>query len=234
MPVHAVVFDAGETLVHPSPSFPGLFAAVLADAGHHRSPDDVIEASAAVFHRFGEAARANELWTISPERSARFWKGVYERMLDALSLPAVDGLRDRLYETFTDLRNYETFPDVEPAVTALTDAGFRLGIVSNFEAWLEDLLDHLGLRDRFPVRVISGIVGVEKPDPAIFAIAVERLELPPAQVAYVGDNPEFDVEAAHRAGLVPVLIDRRQRFPGHEGHRIADLREILDVVGAMP
>src|SRR6478752_7708896 len=81
MPLRAVLFDVGETLVHPAPSFPELFSTVVAAEGHTRSPDAVIDASRAVFHRFSEAARDVELWTTSPERSARFWKSVYERML---------------------------------------------------------------------------------------------------------------------------------------------------------
>ena len=46
--------------------------------------------------------------------------------------------------------------------------------MSNFEAWLEDLLALLGVRDRFPVRVISGIEGYEKPDPRMFRVALDR------------------------------------------------------------
>jgi putative hydrolase of the HAD superfamily len=222
----AILFDAGETLVHPSPSFPELFTSVLAADGHVRTDRDVLDASATVFHRFSEAARDNELWTTSPDRSAAFWKGVYERMLEALGLPGADGLRDRLYATFTDLTNYALFDDVMPMLDRVEALGVTLGIVSNFEAWLEDLLGHLGIRDRFPVRAISGLEGVEKPDPVIFERALERSGAAAAETAYVGDNPEFDVDPARALGMTPVLIDRRERFPGHDGLRITDLREL--------
>ena len=230
MPLRAVVFDVGETLVHPSPSFPELFSQVLARDGHERQPDDVLTASRAVFHRFSEAARDNELWTTSPERSERFWKGVYARMLDELGLGADDALRDRLYTTFTDPANYTLFDDVEPTLDALERLGLRLGIVSNFEAWLEDLLGKLGVRGRFPVRVISGEVGIEKPDPGIFALAIDRLGIDPADIVYVGDNPEFDVVPARAVGMTPVLIDRRERFPDADCIRITDLRALADTV----
>jgi REG-2-like HAD superfamily hydrolase len=224
--LRAVLFDAGETLVHPAPSFPELFVDVLAHEGFERSAADVTDASRAVFHGFSEAARDQELWTTSPERSARFWKGVYERMLDELDLPSRDGLRDTLYATFTDLANYAAFDDVAPMLDDLDAQGLHLGIVSNFEAWLEDLLGVLGLRDRFPVRVISGIEGIEKPDPAIFATALDRAGVVAADAAYVGDNPEFDVEPARALGMRTVLIDRRGRFPAHDGPRITDLRDL--------
>jgi putative hydrolase of the HAD superfamily len=228
----AILFDAGETLVHPSPSFPALFTSVLSADGHVRSDADVLEASRTVFHRFSEAARDGDLWTTSAERSAAFWKDVYARMLEALGLPGADGLRDRLYATFTDLTNYALFDDVAPMLDVLVRPDLTLGIVSNFEAWLEDLLGHLGVRDRFPVRAISGIEGVEKPDPAIFERALARAGVEASDAAYVGDNPEFDVDPARALGMTPVLIDRRDRFPAHDGARIADLRDLASVLEA--
>ena len=233
MPVRAVLFDAGETLVHPAPSFPELFAKVLASRGHARTPQAVVDASRAVFHRFSEAARDNELWTTSPEASARFWKSVYARMLDELDVVPPDGLADTLYETFTDQRNYAMFDDVAPTLDALDAAGIRLGIVSNFEAWLEQLLGSLGVRDRFDVVVISGTEGIEKPDPRIFDLALDRLHIAATEAAYVGDSPEFDMAPARALGMTPILIDRRERFPGSDEVRITDLRQLVDLVAVV-
>lgn len=234
MRFRAVFFDAGETLVHPSPSFPELFSRVLGDAGHRRDPAAVSDASAAVFRRFAEAADDGELWTTSPERSARFWKGVYEQMLETLGLPSGDGLRDSLYATFTDPANYALFDDVVTALDGLEalvpGGGLAFGIVSNYEAWLEDLLVRLGIRDRFPVRAISGLEGFEKPDARLFRVALDRAHLDAVDVAYVGDNPAFDVQPARALGMTPVLIDRRGRFPGEDCITIADLRELPGVL----
>jgi len=230
MPVRAVLFDAGETLVHPAPSFPELFSGVLEANGHARSPEAVVQASRSVFHRFSEAARDNDLWTTSPEASARFWTSVYARMLDELGVHPPDGLAEALYEAFTDQRNYALFDDVGPALDALDAAGLALGIVSNFEAWLGDLLGTLGVRDRFGAVVISGVEGVEKPDPRIFTLGLERLGIDAGQVAYVGDNPEFDIAPARALGMLPVLIDRRGRFPDADGIRITGLHELAPLL----
>ena len=221
-----MLFDAGETLVHPAPSFPELFAAVLLREGHVRDPDEVVAASNAVYDRFSQAARELELWTTSPERSRAFWLDVYRRMLAALELPSEDGLRGSLYREFTDLANYALFDDVPPALDALERSGATIGIVSNFEVWLEDLLEHLGVRERFTVRVISGIEGIEKPDPAIYRLALDRAGVAAADAAFVGDNPEFDVEPAAAIGMTPVLVDRRGRHPSFAGLRVTDLREL--------
>jgi putative hydrolase of the HAD superfamily len=227
----AVFFDVGETLVHPAPSFPELFARVVEREGHHVLPDDVVRASHAVTLRFSEASRSRERWTTSPERSRAFWLSVYELMLGELELPPADGLREILYDAFTDRSNYALFDDVRPALDRLSSEGRTVGLVSNFEAWLDDLLADLGVRDVFSVRVISGIEGVEKPDPLIFRLALDRIGMPASDVAYVGDSPEFDVDPPAALGMFPVLIDRRERYPDHEGVRITDMAQLTDVLG---
>ncbi len=232
MRFRAVLFDAGETLVHADPTFPGLFSSVLAGEGIESPPQDVLAASKTVFHRFSEAAAEDDLWTTSPEKSARFWKGVYVRMLETLGLPATDGLPDRLYATFTDLENYALFEDVPPVLTQLSSIT-SLGVVSNFEPWLDDLLRLRGVRDRFDVCVISGNVGIEKPDPRIYEMALEEAGVGARDAAYVGDNPEFDVWPVIDLGMTPVLIDRRERFPEHEGTRITDMRELPALLEAL-
>lgn len=220
-------------MVHPSPTFPDLFASVLADQGHRRDLIDVEMAARVVSRRFLEAAREGDRWTLTAERSRVFWTGVYEQMLEALGLPARDGLRDTLYRAFTEIDNYALFEDVPPVLSALEATGVTLGIVSNFEAWLEELLGALKVRDTFPVRVISGIEGIEKPEPAIYRRALERAQVDARDAAFVGDNPMFDVDPPLALGLTPVLIDRRGRYPDHEGARIVDLLDLPGLLEAM-
>ncbi len=228
----AVFFDAGETLVHPAPSFPELFASVVTREGHPRRPVDIAEGLTLISDAFERAAHENVLWTTSPERSQRFWGAVYERFLDVLGIPDGTGLTDTLYREFTDLANYATFADVAPVLARLRDDGLRLGIVSNFEPWLEELLHRLELSAFFDVRVISGIEGMEKPDPAIFRLALERAGMAAEDAVYVGDIPDFDVAPAAALGMFPVLIDRRGRHEGFEGPgiRIASMQELPGVL----
>ena len=104
-------------------------------------------------------------------------------------------------------------------------------MISNFEAWLDRLLGELGVRSSFAVRVISGIEGIEKPDPRIFELAMERAGVEPERSVYVGDNPEFDVDPALAVGMLPVLIDRRDRFPdapGRASRRWPTSRRLLE------
>jgi FMN phosphatase YigB (HAD superfamily) len=232
MRFRAVFFDVGETLVHVDPSFADLFVTVLAGAGHERSVDDVREASAHVYARFSEAARDGSMWTTSPDRSRAFWTSVYERMLDELGVADGDGLATTLHGEFTRMENYVLFDDVLPTIAILRKTGVLLGVVSNFEAWLEDWFGVHELLEMFPVRVISGIEGLEKPDERIFQLALDRASVSAEESAYVGDNPEFDVDPPAALGMFPVLVDRRGRFPDHAGARITDLRELPAILGA--
>jgi len=228
----AVFFDAGETLVHPAPSFPELFARIVTREGHPRDAEQIVDGLSLVSDEFTRAALEEELWTTHPDRSRRFWLRVYDRFLDALDITSTNGLTETLYRTFTDIQNYEAFDDVRPTLERLTGRGYQLGVISNFEPWLEDLLVRLELEPLLPVRVISGIEGVEKPDPSIFRLALERSGLRAEEVVYVGDIPDFDIAPTAALGMFPVLIDRRDRHPDHVGARVTDLRDLPEVLGA--
>jgi putative hydrolase of the HAD superfamily len=232
MRYRAVFFDAGETLVYPHPSFPELLAQVLAHQGHIVDPADIREKVHVVSSIFTEAANRGELWSTSRERSRRFWARVYSRLLGELGVPFGDGVKDAVYSAFTDLANYRLFPDVVSTLEALRALGLTLGLVSNFEEWLERLLESLGVTPFFAIRVISGVEGVEKPDPRIFLLALERAGTMPSESVYVGDSPSFDVEPARSVGMFAVLLDRRGRHPDHVGPRITALHELPAAIGA--
>lgn len=227
----AVFFDAGETLVHPHPTFPDLFSQILRREGHDVDAETIRARIQVVFDRFKQAADSDELWTTSPERSRRFWHDVYGIFLRDLGIDGDDGLIDTVYREFTDLANYALFEDVPPVLERLSAAGLTLGVVSNFEGWLEQLLEELDVSRFFAVRVISGVEGMEKPDPRIFRLAMERADVEPEGSVYVGDNPEFDVGPAADVGMFPVLIDRRDRFPDADGARITSMTELPEVLG---
>ena len=104
-----------------------------------------------VSDRFLRAARERELWSLSSERSKRFWKDIYGILLGELGIELTDDLFDRLYSTFTTIENYKLFPDVEPTLEELHVARLTLGVISNFEEWLERLLGALNVTRFFDV-----------------------------------------------------------------------------------
>jgi len=103
----------------------------------------------------------------------------------------------------------------------LTGLGRRvsLSLITNFDhpPHIHRLLDGLGLTKQFSSVTISAEIGVSKPDPRIFAEALAATGLEPSVVAYVGDTDD-DVEAARRAGMMPILIQRLGTNPGTAAH----------------
>ena len=86
-------------------------------------------------------------------------------------------------------------------VRALGAAGVAVGVVSNSEGRLAELIDELGWSGDFLTVADSGRLGMEKPDSPIFLWAAERLGAPPERVVHVGDSYAADVEGALRAGM---------------------------------
>ena len=170
--------------------------------------------------------------TLSMEASRRFWTFTYTRFLAELGITDTD-MPMHLYETFSDPSSYRLYDDVRPAFDALEDAGYRLGLISNFDTWLQKMLVEMEVGHVFDTAVISGIEGIEKPDPAIYQLAVERAGVDPANAVHIGDSPVMDMEPARIAGLTPVLLDRAGRYPAAPYPRIEDLKGLLALVSKL-
>jgi putative hydrolase of the HAD superfamily len=229
-PLECVLFDAVDTLLAPAPSFQGRFVAVAAE---HGVPLEEAAVDAAVAAAAREAAWPED-WT-DPATQRAFWLGFYREVLGSLGHIQPEGyeeLAEALFQAFSDPAGYRLFDDVRPALDELAGRGITLGLVSNFEPWLDEVLALQGIADRFAAVAISGTLGVAKPDPRIFKAALDEAGADPAATVHVGDQPVNDVAGALAAGITPVLIDRFGRHPGPGGaHRVEDLAGLLELVG---
>ena len=240
--VRAVFLDVGGTLAYPHPSFHALIADVCQTHGLAVTPEDAERAEPAVWAQIAEREDQGRGFSFNPERSREFWHWVYRSFLTELGYAeaAESDLPRRLWETFTRLESYRLYDDALPSLQALHEAGIRLGVISNWEEWLEQLMANLGVVDFFDFAVVSGVCGVEKPDPQIFQLALEQAGVLPSEAVHVGDSMRDDVHGAAQLGIRPVLIDRQDRFPlrqspGAAGPieltRITSLLELPDLLG---
>jgi putative hydrolase of the HAD superfamily len=124
-------------------------------------------------------------------------------------------------------------PDAADTLLALQAAGYPLAVVSNATGTMEQqLADHRictadgGQAARVAVVVDSDVVGVEKPDPEIFGIALDALGLPPDDCLYVGDTVHFDVNGARAAGLRPVHLDPYGWCPDTDHPHVGSLSQL--------
>jgi putative hydrolase of the HAD superfamily len=123
-------------------------------------------------------------------------------------------------------------PDTPSVLEALRARGLVLGVVSNADGRIAGDLAQNGLGAHFGTVIDSHVVGVEKPDPAIFHLALDALGMTAAESLYVGDVFGIDVVGARRAGLEAVLLDTLGRYPGGvDCRRIRALSELLELLG---
>jgi len=101
-------------------------------------------------------------------------------------------------------------PDAIPVLKILKKTR-KIALISNFDypPHVYSLLSDLGLKHCFESIVISGEIGIKKPDPRIFLHALNDTGLKPEEVVFVGDSPE-DVQGAHAAAVYPILIQRKK------------------------
>jgi putative hydrolase of the HAD superfamily len=143
-------------------------------------------------------------------------------------------LAERWYEPLSRCAKVED--NTVPTLRGLRSAGLKLGIVSNTFIPSQVLDNHLqreGLLDFFSVRVYSCDVGRRKPGKHIFQVALDRMDLAPGEVIFVGDSPKADVRGANKAGMVSVLKDPTGRYARSRirpDHTIRGLRELLGII----
>ena len=229
--IEVVFFDAGDTLLRPHPSFEELFASVCSARGYEVTPSDVAAVRARMAPHLVDIAEVTGVQnpSLSAEASLTFWSFLYRRFLEELEVADEDLVKE-LFTVFSSSASYKLYADVLPAVEALRSSGYRMGLISNFETWLEDMLVDLELGSVFEPVVISGREGIEKPDPDLYRIAVERAGIDPARCVHVGDSPKMDVEPALEVGLNAVLLDRMDRYPDVPYPRIASLAELIPTI----
>jgi putative hydrolase of the HAD superfamily len=130
-----------------------------------------------------------------------------------------------------------TFARNRPVLEALRER-YRLGIVSNFYGNLEAVCRGAGLAPLFAVLVDSHRVGVKKPDPAIFRVALETLRATPETTVFVGDSLRRDREGARRTGMrfiwiVPPGVQAAEAQASREPpveHVVTDLRDLMKIL----
>ena len=174
------------------------------------------------------------------------WAGSWKRYLGAYVDACAVGDANRnevhrhLDSEFADAALWlDVIPGAADGLRALAATGVILGVVSNADGVMAQRLDDLGMLQvgagagvEVACVIDSGAVGVMKPDPRIFAIALEAIDVKPEDAWYVGDMPAFDVVGARRAGLRPFLMDPLGLHHAADYDRVGSLSDLADQVKA--
>jgi FMN phosphatase YigB (HAD superfamily) len=231
--VRAIFFDAGNTLLYPRLD---ERAHDLTAAGFPARVED--------FHAAERAAKQKlDVWLWPQIRRGEvprtidhyYWTEYFTSLMSLVGAPETEHARlmGVLRGGFGNIRSWSVvMPETPGYLASLKERGYFLGVISNSIGTIEDQLQHEGLRGYFQAVFDSAIVGVEKPHPEIFQLALTRAQVAANEAVFVGDTNATDVGGAQLAGLHGVLIDRVDAYPDAECPRIKSLPELDSVLAA--
>ena len=158
-----------------------------------------------------------------------FWYIFYTRLRNDLRIMDDTLLADLVARTRMSANWCDIRPGTRDALLSLRQR-HRLGVISNADGKIADVLARCGIADCFESITDSGNVGHEKPHPAIFEAALREMKADAAESLYVGDVYSVDYVGARQAGMQAILFDvagayREREFPRVES--LADLENWL-------
>jgi len=227
--MRAVLFDLDDTLIDYTGRVEGCWDAACAQAAPHGV--DVVALAQAVH----EARRW--FWG-DPDRHARervdmlgAWTKIAALALERVGRPSERVAREVAVD-FSLRRTAATtiFDDALPCLHGLCARGVPLGLVTNGDARMQrEKLERHQLGHFFDVVVIEGELGVGKPDATVYRHALRALGVEASQAMMVGDNFEWDVAGAARAGLTGVWLDRAGRGGAETAHATRTIRTLAEL-----
>jgi len=223
--LETVFLDAGGVLVYPNWV---RISRALAARGIRVDPDALARAEPHA------KKQIDERQTITTTTDAgRGWL-YFNLILDHAGVPPspeVDAALAELHAYHQTSNLWEYVPaTVAPALAALRQRGLKLTVVSNANGKLEVAFDRLALSGCVDCLLDSHVVGVEKPDPRFFEIALDRSGARRETTIHVGDLYQVDVVGARAAGLRGVLLDEAGLYPDVDCPRVRSLSELVDQI----
>lgn len=184
-----VTFDAGMTVIDLDLDF---LARRLAERGIAASPAQLERGAPAAWRRYDELNTAG---------IGHPWKQLMTTLLAGAGVADADELARWLWDEQPrkNLWRKPIVPMIELA-QELAARGVAVGVLSNSEGGLADLFEEIGLARHFAAIIDSGKLGIEKPDPRIFAYALDRLGGTAERAVHIGDSWTADILGALGAG----------------------------------
>jgi putative hydrolase of the HAD superfamily len=227
-----IYFDAAGTLIEVRDSVGQIYSRVAREYDFEADPQILQQNFAHSFRQQPTLAFP----AVTPEAKLReleknWWRNLVRDVFAGLApFPRFDEFFDGLFERFRGSEFWRVYDDVEPALAALKRCGVRLGVISNFDSRLYDVLRVCKLDGYFDSIHISTRVGAAKPNPAIFQAALSHHGIEPRQAWHVGDSLREDVEGALAAGLKAFLMDRRGEPQSAAGYvSLFNLSQLLEM-----
>lgn len=214
-----ITFDAGNTLIRLSRPVGATYADVAKRFGADLNPADLE-------HGFRTAwktvPRLPDVPGPRTDDGKSWWRDVVARTFETAGakVEPFNDFFDAVYQEFALPGIWRLEPGAGDLLQDLHVAGFRLGIISNFDLRLYEILKHVSVYDLFEQIIVSSQVGADKPSPRIFEEALRRFAVEPAELLHVGDDELVDGEGTR-------ALDIQNFILGFAGSGLNGLRERL-------
>jgi len=206
-----IFFDVGNTLLFPNR------ARMLAPLATERHP--TLERWQALERRTKQEFDAG---MIGGKVDHGFWWTFHTYLLQDLN--AMDeSVRDQLVENTQKSSNWDQIPPGTRDALERIRRDYAIAVISNADGRIDAVLDRCGIADCFASITDSGILGHEKPHPAIFEAALRDMKADPSESLYVGDVYSVDYVGARKAGMQSVLFDVAGAYRDQEFQRVESL-----------
>jgi HAD superfamily hydrolase (TIGR01662 family) len=224
-PPRAVLVDVGFTLVVCDTEE----IATIAGKSAVRVEPEALDAAQAQLHaELQQYSWASHAKSQAPKSGALFFRRLLEL---SGAVGDLDTAATTIWESHLRRNLWRRpLPGAAEGLASLRGAGVRLAVVSNSEGTVETLLNEIGLGQFFDTIVDSWVVGIAKPDPRIFQLALTRLGIAANEAMMVGDSLVADIQGAEAAGIRGVLIDP---FGHHEEATVPRYRSLRDFAIAL-
>ncbi len=232
--IKAISLDFYNTIVRFEPMREHIQATACLEFGIPIDADAIRRAYPTADHFLSQENGNLPLGRRSPQQVREFWVRYEMLLLDEAGVTVDLETANRIVERVLGMRQeFVLFPDVVPMLKAVCQEGYFVGVVTNFEGGLAQVLLDLDIAEYLSFAVTSEEVGVAKPNARIFAEALDRAGVRADEAIHIGDQPYADVQGAADAGIMPVLLDRDNVFEGFgQTHVIRSLAELPNLLRA--
>jgi FMN phosphatase YigB (HAD superfamily) len=209
MKAKLVIFDFADTIAYLGPSKENLIQKFVLDESGFLLDDASITNA---YHYLNNSLFYSSVNITNAKDKEDFYKE-FNRCL--LGLLGVGHLVDftLLYHFFkANKQHWHLKKETLEVLNALKTRGHTISLVSNFDASLDNLLEHLQVKALFDSIFISQYHGCEKPQPKFLSLPLEAHKVSPSEAYFIGDNYNLDFLPAHKLGMNAVLLDEGQRY----------------------
>jgi HAD superfamily hydrolase (TIGR01509 family) len=154
-----------------------------------------------------------------------FWGLFYSHLLAEFDIHDAE-LHKKLTETTRVSANWCVIPPGTREILERLGKRYQIAVISNADGKIDEVLAACGIADCFRTITDSGLVGYEKPHPAIFEAALRGLNARPEESLYVGDGYSVDYVGATNAGMQAMLMDISGAYRDTDHARVESLKEL--------